>query len=123
MEHEDVAWNEYFELASERHNKLSCAATGLHVNACYPHLGATPDGQKECVFCGEGVLEVKCPIKHRDKHLHNAVIDSQFCLRKDDDETVHRAAIKSITIRFKSNSPYVRRNIVTLFAGHLMVSI
>ena len=65
------------------------SATGLHVNPCYPHLGATSDGMIECDFCGEGVLEVKCPFKHRDKHTHDAVVDSKFCLRKSDDGTVH----------------------------------
>lgn len=89
MEHEDVARNEYFELASESHKKFSCALTGLHVNPCYPHLGATPDGLIECDCCGEGVLEVKCPFKHRDKHPHDAVVDLQYCLRNDDDGTVH----------------------------------
>ena len=89
IEHEEVARNAYIESASECHDNFSCAASGLHVNPCYPHLGATPDGLIECDCCGEGVLEIKCPFKHRDKHPHEAVLDPQFCLRKDEDGTVY----------------------------------
>ena len=123
MEHEDVARNEYLELASESYDKFSCTATGLHVNPCYPHLGATPDGLIECDSCGESVLKVKCPNKHRDKHPHDAVVDSQFCLRKNDDGTAHLCCDhEHYNQGFKGNLPYVKRNTVTLIAGHLTVS-
>lgn len=31
----------------------------------YPFLGASPDGFVTCSCCGKGVLEVKCPYKHK----------------------------------------------------------
>ena len=42
----------------------------LHLlNTAYPHLGATPDGIVQCMCCGKGVVEVKCPHNCKDKSL------------------------------------------------------
>ena len=49
----------------------------------FPHLGTTPDGLISCKCCGEGLMEIKCPYKHRDKHPHD-VYDPQFYLKQDD---------------------------------------
>ena len=46
----------------------------------YPYLGASPDGYVECLCCGPGVIEVKCPFSCRDKSLLEATGDSAFCL-------------------------------------------
>ena len=73
IEDEDVARKEYVEFANERHENFRCTAIRLHVHLSYPHLGATPDGEIQCDCCGEGVLEIKCHFKHRDKHTHSAL--------------------------------------------------
>ena len=46
-----------------------------------PFLGASPDGKVFCTCCGEGILEVKCPYRHRMKTVQQAVADDKdFCL-------------------------------------------
>ena len=88
IENEDVAQGAYIEFAREKHANFQCIAAGLHVTPRYPHLGATPDGMINCDCCGEGVIEIKCPYKHRDKHPHD-VTDPQFCLKRDEDGCMH----------------------------------
>ena len=83
--HEDTARKEYVELASEYHVNFECCDSGLHVNPKFPHLGATPDGVTNCDCCGNGLLEIKCPYKHRNEHPHK-VQDPTFYLKKDDGE-------------------------------------
>ena len=39
-------------------------STGLHLNAKYTHLGASPDCSIVCDCHGKGLLEIKCP--HKD---------------------------------------------------------
>lgn len=90
IEMEDVAREAYIELACEKHTNFQYAAAGLHVNPSFPHLGATPDGVINCDCCGEGVLGIKCPYKHRDKHPHNVhVSDPQFYLKQGEDGSIH----------------------------------
>ena len=52
---------------------------GLVVNTKHTHLGASPDGGVSCSCCGTGLLEIKCPYKHRDSHPLE-VADSNFYL-------------------------------------------
>ena len=82
IEHEDVARKAYLELAREKHINLHYTSAGLYINPSFPHLGATPDGLISCDCCGEGLIEIKCPFKHRDKHPH-AVSDCKFYLKED----------------------------------------
>jgi hypothetical protein len=46
---------------------------GFAINSQHPFLGATPDGIISCDCCGKGALEIKCPFKHRDKTVQQAV--------------------------------------------------
>ena len=50
------------------------------MNVAYPHLGASPDGSVSCSCCGAGLLEIKCPYKHRDQHPHSVSVANKFCL-------------------------------------------
>ena len=86
--HEDIARKEYIALVLEDHVELECVESGLHVNPLFPHLGATPDGVVNCDCCGKGLLEIKCPYKHRNSHPHR-VEDSAFFLVKGDNGEVH----------------------------------
>ena len=45
----------------ETHTNFTLAQSGLFINPDYPHIGAYPDGLIDCLCCGEGILEVKCP--------------------------------------------------------------
>lgn len=48
-----------------------------------PFLGASPDGIINCACCGRGVLEIKCPFKHRNSSIDEAAMpDAAFCLNR-----------------------------------------
>ena len=42
----------------------------------------------QCDCCGKGLIEIKCPFKHRDKHPHS-IDDHSFYLKKDEDGSMH----------------------------------
>jgi hypothetical protein len=88
VDHEDVARAAYLELANENHVNVQCSAAGLFLNPNFPHLGATPDGLVSCECCGEGIIEIKCPYKHRHKSPRD-VTDQRFYLQPDDDGELH----------------------------------
>ena len=55
-------------------------------------MGASPDGIVNCICCGKGVLEIKCPYSCVDKSFMEAsgeqkffleLIDGTFHLKKD----------------------------------------
>ena len=79
VKHENDAREEYVEQTQQAHVQFECHPAGLTVHPDYPHLGASPDGLISCSCCGDGLLEIKCPYKHRDEHPHQ-VNDSRFCL-------------------------------------------
>ena len=78
IENEQNAREQYLEQMEDEHTELSCTSSGLRVNPRYPHLGVTPDGIVKCDCCG--LVEIKCPYKHKQSHPHN-VVDSKFCLK------------------------------------------
>ena len=88
IDNENIARQTYIETVSDNHTNFQCTAAGLHVNPSYPHLGAAPDGVLNCDCCGKGVLEIKCPYKHREKHPHD-VTDPRFYLKRDEDGQVY----------------------------------
>ena len=88
ISNEAQARREYLDSAKEHHSNLECSESGLHVNPRFPHLGATPDGVLMCDCCGNGLIEIKCPYKHRDKHPHD-VSDPSFYIQKDENEEFH----------------------------------
>ena len=54
------------------------------VNPAYPCLGASPDGKivDKSVEEPYGLLEIKCPFKHGNKHPLTAADETGFCLVK-----------------------------------------
>ena len=40
--------------------------SGLVINPKWSHIGTSPDGLVDCTYCGEGVMEIKCPFCHRN---------------------------------------------------------
>ena len=84
----------FFRNSKDRHTNLKIGHCGLVVNPCYPHLGASPDGIVNCDYCGNGVLEIKCPYSCRGKTFSEAADQGKdFCLQKDTDG--HLQLIKS----------------------------
>ena len=88
ISNEDEARKDYLEAAQQKHVDLHCSTAGLHVNPTYPHLGATPDGIVTCDCCGKGLIEIKCPFKHRAEHPKN-VGDPSFYLKRNEDGELH----------------------------------
>ncbi|KAG1650241.1 OTU domain-containing protein [Nymphon striatum] len=55
--------------------------SGFKISVAKPFLGASPDGIIMSDCCGLGVLEIKCPYKHRDTLIDIAATqDKAFCL-------------------------------------------
>lgn len=63
---EEVALNEYAEMMKINHPSFSARRSGLMLNPNYPTLGASPDAVIDCMCCGKGLVEIKCPFKIRD---------------------------------------------------------
>ena len=110
---EDETRAAYLAEASGYQVGLSHTNAGLHVNPNFPHLGASPEAIVNCECCGTGVVEIKCPFKHRDVHPHN-VTDPGFYLVHSDDNEI---------IRSRDNWLFVMWTTVTLSAGPHWVSI
>ena len=85
LEHEKQAIADYCAHNKDSHSCLTFTKSGLVINPAYPHLGATPDGIVQCMCCGKGVVEVKCPYNCKDKSFEIASDDSTFCLRSTTD--------------------------------------
>ena len=65
QKNEKRAWTQYKTLSLQEHQILVIQNTGLHINAEFPYLGASPDGLSQCDCHGKGVLEIKCPRNYR----------------------------------------------------------
>ena len=50
----------YTDLVKKYHENSMFYPTGLHINAEYPHVGASPDGIIVCDCHGKDPLEKKC---------------------------------------------------------------
>ena len=59
------------------HVNFTIAKSGLVLNPEWPHLGASPDDIVQCDCCGKGVVEIKCPYRHRLEAVEDvAVVNS-----------------------------------------------
>ena len=80
-EHEKMAVNTY-KLKQIKHQEMKITPAGLVLfleKACF---GASPDAFVECLCCGPGVLEVKCPYCMRNEGFDVAMEKSSFCLER-----------------------------------------
>ena len=81
--HEDIALKKYCNNMTVIHTEVNFQKCGLFLSTDYPFLGATPDLLVNCLCCGDGCVEVKCPFKHKDSFIIEAVeSDDKFCLKK-----------------------------------------
>ena len=62
---EKKAQKAYLERVKDEHTDFCVKDTGLHIDHEAPYLGASPDGLVDCKCHGQGLLEIKCPSKHR----------------------------------------------------------
>ena len=63
-EMEERARGSYYTLIGPYRSNFTITKTGLHINADYPHLGASPDGIIDCDCCGKGLVEIKYPRRY-----------------------------------------------------------
>ena len=88
--HEVNAFQEYTSYMSS-HDTVVVHKSGLVINPKYPYIGASPDGVVSCMCCGDGLLEIKCPFKYRDKSPtdEEALNDKNYCLVRNDHGDIH----------------------------------
>ena len=59
---------------------------GLVLSQEHTYLGASPDFLVTCDCCGKGVVEVKCPFKHKDSDITQdrpAFLDANWLSKKN----------------------------------------
>ena len=83
LEHEKSAITSYCAHNRSSHSSFTFSESGLVIHTSYPNFGATPDGVVQCICCGRGVVEVKCPFKCKTKSFKEASDQSLFCLNCD----------------------------------------
>ena len=83
VDNEDRARMQYMGVLQHQHEQFECCPMGLVVNTEHPHLGVSLDGGVSCSCCGPGLLETKCPYKHRDCHPLE-IVDPSFYLHNVD---------------------------------------
>ena len=82
-EHEKDALRTYKDKMLTSHEDVSISLCGFYISAKYPFLGASPDALIECKCCGQGVVEVKCPLCAQESSLAEAASGIQsFCLQE-----------------------------------------
>ncbi len=81
VENEDCARQLYCNVMSNSHDNFVCVNSGFVIDKLLCFVGASPDGCISCSCHGKGVLEIKCPMKHKDAGvLYAAQNDKSFCL-------------------------------------------
>ncbi|MEE6517973.1 hypothetical protein FKM82_028619 [Ascaphus truei] len=86
VKNERAAVRAYERLASERAGgPVKVDDCGLFIHPGKNWLAASPDGIVKDGRTGKtlGILEVKCPYKHRENTVREACADRYFCLRLD----------------------------------------
>ena len=61
--HEPVAFHAFTEYFRLHHENTSVFQTGLNVNAEFPYLDESPDGEASCSCHEKALMEIKCPQK------------------------------------------------------------
>ena len=80
---------EAYKLQITSHDEVEVFPSGFVVSLQKPFIGASPDAFVECKCCGQGVLEVKCPLCAEHSSLRSASIAvPQFCLIEGDDHSL-----------------------------------
>lgn len=79
--HEKKALEAYRSWSLQNHSDVTISESGLFVLKEVPYLGASPDALVACSCCGKGLVEIKCPFKHRNVLPEEAAAnDLKFCL-------------------------------------------
>ena len=88
-EHEREALLSYQTKLSSVHEGFCVSNCGFFLSMEHPFLGASPDALVQCKCCGEGVVEVKCPLCAAESSLKEAAVESRnFCLNENSSGTL-----------------------------------
>jgi len=84
IQHEAVALEQYRTQHISQHSNATVVRSGLLVDKFDVFLGVSADAVIVCPECGRGVVEIKCPFKHRFVSVFDAAAtDKDFCLTAD----------------------------------------
>ena len=88
-EHEMEALQSYKAKNAQAHHGLIVSQCGFYVSVEHPFLGASPDAFVDCECCGQGLVEIKCPLCCQ-KASFESTADRlcSFCLKKQPDGTL-----------------------------------
>lgn len=59
--HEQDAAEAYQQYAEKNHVEFKMEKCGFLIHTEYPFLGCSPDRRVQCMCCGRGIIEIKCP--------------------------------------------------------------
>ena len=81
--HEKDALEAYKKKMTGSHEGLKISNCGFFVSVEHPFLGASPDALIHCTCCGQGTIEIKCPLCASDTSLQEAADKTKhFCLNE-----------------------------------------
>jgi len=66
--------------AISSYKSKSHSECGIFLSTDYPYLSTSPDGIIPLSASSFGLIEVKCPFKHKNSKIAEACVDSSFCL-------------------------------------------
>lgn len=85
LKYEDEALDEYYILEKMKHTDMDILKkTGFFISKLHPEIGASPDALVECVCCGRGTVEIKCPFSLTYMDLDEFASKKTSCLIVED---------------------------------------
>ena len=101
-EHEDIAIKKYVDIQKPRHTNFIYRPVGFLIDRDDVFIDASSDGVVNCECCGTGVVEVKCPYKHRNiRPLDAAATDKEFCLTADGHLTINHKYYSQVQMQMR----------------------
>ncbi|XP_033098536.1 uncharacterized protein LOC117102393 [Anneissia japonica] len=82
--HGDTAAKHYENFVQNHHMDSSISKTGLWISQEHLFIAASPDALVSCRCCGSGVVEIKCPYKHKENETEAILGDKAGCLEVTD---------------------------------------
>ena len=67
-----------------RKTQMAVRECGIFLSSSFPYLATSPDGIISLDDTSFGLVEVKCPFKHRKSTIEEACSDVSFCLANTD---------------------------------------
>uniref|UniRef100_A0A1X7UTK9 SWIM-type domain-containing protein n=1 Tax=Amphimedon queenslandica TaxID=400682 RepID=A0A1X7UTK9_AMPQE len=107
---DDEARQRYSLQLNSTHDGLTITKSGLFINHASPFLGASPNALVDCLCCGSGICEIKCPYCHRDDTIEESVADKSFCLEATEGKAYQLKKFTCITTRLDIRGHFCGKN-------------